>query len=44
VEVPGLGSTFRVTVGSDYPGLTTVSVKDPTDSDKPRTAGDDLCS
>ena len=43
VEVPGLGSTFRVTAGSDYAGLTQVSVKDPTESDRPRTAGDDLC-
>ena len=43
VEVPGLGSTFRVTVGPDYTGLTQVSVKDPTQSDQPRTAGDDLC-
>jgi LCP family protein required for cell wall assembly len=44
VEAPGLGATFRITIGSDYPGLTTVSVKDPTESGKPRTAGDDVCS
>jgi LCP family protein required for cell wall assembly len=43
VEVPGLGSTFRVTVGDDYAGVTTVSVKDPTESDQPRSAGDDIC-
>lgn len=43
VEVPGLGSTFRVTIGSDYPGVTTVSVVDPTAPDKPRRASDDIC-
>ena len=43
VEVPGLGSTFRVTIGSDYGGVTQVSVKDPTASDRPRTADDDIC-
>jgi len=43
VEVPGLGSTFRVTIGSDYSGVTQVSVKDPTASDRPRTADDDIC-
>ena len=43
-EVPGLGSTFRVTLGSDYAGLTQVSVKDPTAPQTPRTAGDDLCN
>src|SRR5690606_28023417 len=32
VEVPGLGSTFRVTVADDYAGVTAVSVKDPTES------------
>ncbi|HQR80712.1 MAG TPA: LCP family protein [Actinomycetota bacterium] len=44
VAVPGLGSTFRVTIGADYSGITQVSVKDPTAPDRPRTAGDDLCS
>ena len=43
VEVPGLGATFRVTIGEDYAGVTAVSVKDPTESDQPRTANDDLC-
>jgi LCP family protein required for cell wall assembly len=43
VEVPGLGSAFRVTVGSDYSGLTQVSVKDPTAPDTPRTAAQDIC-
>jgi len=43
VEVPGLGATFRVTIGDDYAGVTAVSVKDPTESDQPRTANDDLC-
>jgi LCP family protein required for cell wall assembly len=43
VEVPGLGGTFRVTVGDDYEGLTTVSVNDPTASDTPRRASDDIC-
>ncbi len=43
VAVPGLGSTFRVTIGDDYTGVTTVSVKDPTESDQPRTANDDIC-
>ncbi|MEZ5186661.1 MAG: LCP family protein [Candidatus Nanopelagicales bacterium] len=42
VEVPGLGSTFRVTIGSDYKGITQVSVKDPTESAAPTTA-DDVC-
>ncbi len=44
VEVAGLGSTFRVTVGTDYSGVTAVSVADPTAPEKPRTAADDLCS
>jgi hypothetical protein len=43
VEVPGLGSTFRVTIGADYPGVTAVSVVDPTAPDKPRRASDDIC-
>ena len=43
VAVPGLGATFRVTVGSDYAGLRTVAVKDPTASDTPRRASDDVC-
>lgn len=43
VEVPGLGSTFRVTIGSDYAGLQEVSVRDATAPDKPRKASDDLC-
>lgn len=44
VEVPGLGSMFRVTIGSDYTGVRTVSVKDPTAPEKVRTASDDVCS
>ncbi len=44
VEVPGLGSTFRVTIGSDYTGLRTVSVKDPTEPEQVKTAADDVCS
>jgi LCP family protein required for cell wall assembly len=44
VEVPGLGATFRVTIGSDYAGLQTVSVKDPTAPERVKTAADDLCS
>lgn len=43
VAVDGLGSTFRVTIGADYAGITQVSVKDPTAPDRPRTADDDLC-
>jgi hypothetical protein len=43
VAVAGLGSTFRVTVGSDYPGLRTVSFKDPTAPEAPRKASDDIC-
>ena len=43
VEVPGLGSTFRVTIGSDYAGLRTVSVKDPSAPEKVKTAADDIC-
>ena len=43
VAVPGLGSTFRVTVGADYAGVTQVSVKDPTAPDAPRTAASDIC-
>ena len=35
VAVPGLGSTFRVTIGADYAGVTQVSVKDPTAPDAP---------
>jgi LCP family protein required for cell wall assembly len=44
VEVPGLGATFRVTIGSDYEGLRAVAVKDPTAPDAPRRASDDICS
>lgn len=43
VAVPGLGSTFRVTVGADYAGVTQVSVKDSTAPDAPRTAASDIC-
>lgn len=43
VEVPGLGSTFRVTIGSDYTGVRKVSVADPTAPDKVKTAADDIC-
>ncbi|MEZ5158076.1 MAG: LCP family protein [Candidatus Nanopelagicales bacterium] len=44
VEVAGLGSTFRVTVGDDYTGVTQVSVKDPTAPVTPRNAAQDICS
>ena len=44
VEVPGLGSTFRVTIGNDFQGLTTVSVNDPSAPEKVKTAADDICS
>lgn len=44
VAVPGLGGTFRVTVGSDYDGLQQVAVKDASQPDAPRKASDDLCS
>lgn len=43
IEVPGLGATFRVTIGDDYSGLGTVAVKDPTAGDSPRRASDDIC-
>jgi LCP family protein required for cell wall assembly len=43
VAVAGLGSTFRITVGADYPGLRTVSYKDPTAPQAPRKASDDVC-
>ncbi len=43
VAVAGLGSTFRVTIGSDYTGLRMVAYKDPTASDTPRKASDDIC-
>jgi hypothetical protein len=44
VAVPGLGATFRVTIGSDYAGLRQVAVKDASAPAKPRTASDDICS
>ena len=43
VAVPGLGSTFRVTIGSDYGGLQQVAVKDASQPEGPRKASDDLC-
>lgn len=44
VAVPGLGSTFRVTIADDYSGLRAVAVKDLTAGDTPRRASDDICS
>jgi hypothetical protein len=44
VAVAGLGSTFRLTVGTDYPGLRAVAFKDPTAPPTTRKASDDVCS
>lgn len=44
VETPGLGGTFRVTIGPDYAGLSAVSVAAADGPDKPRKASDDICS
>lgn len=44
VEVPGLGGTFRISVGPDYSGVTAVRTATATDANAPRTAAEDICS
>lgn len=42
-EVPGLGGTFRISVAEGYQAPRAVTVDDPTQPEKPRTAADDIC-